>query len=426
MPRMSTSSRISYTPRGESHEMSTHLVSFAQTVQSTWKRCAGFHGVQTVQAGDIEVKASIRCIGSRSLQVEYHNIQTPWAEVESTLSSLLELTSEELLELSFHHDGYDTWLFDASTQVVLRKAGRQLFEPIPGTALLGDLAFLERLTHDYLLRDLGESTCEHRSTRRIGLKPKVPYRVGLLSTTTFPLLKASVEFDTQTMFPVSISWTPAPDAPAAQVLGPGVPVQISYREVELLDDLGSLHRYTPPSGARVFEESSVRLDDLVSAAPFPLSLASLQHRGVSAREGDVQLSLDRDHGRAFVVAHLKLESDASEQDKPSQLDLCVGNYVSRRMARWRASLSEKGQDDPTGSGLRLYDRRPLWEERLPGVDPRMAPVEAFFQHDDVFWFLSGTGLSLNELESLAVSLREDQRSIPPSPTPPGDPRPDEH
>jgi hypothetical protein len=406
--------------------MSTHLTSFAQTVQSRWKQRTGFRAIQTVQAGEIQMEASIRCTGSRFLQVEYRKLETPWAELESTLSSLLELTSEELLEMSFHHDGYYTWRFDPSTQVVLRKTGRQLFEPIPGTALLGDLAFLERLTHDYLLRDLGEGTRDRRSTRRIGLKPKVSHRVGLLSTTTFPLQKATVEFDTQTMFPVAISWTPAPDAPAAQVLRPGVPVRISYREVELLDNDGSFPRYSPPSDARVFEERSVRLDDLASAAPFSLSLASLERRGITARNGNVRLSLDRDHGRAFVVAHLMLTSNAPENDEPIQLDLCVGNFVSRRMARWRVSLSEKGQDDAAESGLRLYDRRPLWEERLPGVDLSMAPVEAFYQHDDVFWFLSATGLSLDEMESLAVSLREDQRLISPSPASSEEPAPDGH
>jgi len=75
------------------------------------------------------------------------------------------------------------------------------------------------------------------------------------------------------------------------------------------------------------------------------------------------------------------------------------------MARRRATFSENGQPASDDSlSLKLLDRKTLWEKRFPGIDTRFAPVEAFFEQEGVFWFLSGTGMDLESIEAIAKDL----------------------
>ena len=75
------------------------------------------------------------------------------------------------------------------------------------------------------------------------------------------------------------------------------------------------------------------------------------------------------------------------------------------MARRRSTFSEMGKPPTQDSlPLKLLDRSELWKQRLPGIDTQHAPVEAFFEKDDVLWFLSGTGMELDSMEALARDL----------------------
>jgi len=77
------------------------------------------------------------------------------------------------------------------------------------------------------------------------------------------------------------------------------------------------------------------------------------------------------------------------------------------MARRRTSFSEIGKSHSKELlPVKVLDRSELWEQRLPGIDTQHAPVEAFFEKDGVFWFLSATNTGLDSMEALAGDLFE--------------------
>ncbi|MCK5245839.1 hypothetical protein KAR02_03015, partial [Candidatus Bipolaricaulota bacterium] len=112
--------------------------------------------------------------------------------------------------------------------------------------------------------------------------------------------------------------------------------------------------------------------------------------------------------RAYATAQFSAANASSKDDASSpRLALTLGNYVSRNMARRRTTFSEMGKPSSQDSlPLKLLDRREQWEQLLPGVDTQHAPVEAFFEKDGVFWFLSGMGMDLDSMEKLARDLYE--------------------
>ena len=379
---------------------------FARWVSSASTTRAGFEATQIIESGGLRIEAAIRRTNPRSIHVEYKTYQSPWNALEEALSGHVEHIGDELCGLGIHGDGQTTWVYDPSTDTAIRKLGNQLFEPIPGLATLGELSFLDTLTQDFLLRDMGEEQVGERPVRRLVMKPKQAYRSQLLSAVSFPIRKATIDFDTETLFPLHISFVPSSGSPAASIVGPDATIRISYKDVRFLETAEPANPFEPPAGTRVFEESRVAVEDAAKLLPFPASLAPLSDHGFDTAKESMLVSIGAENERVYATAQFSVTSTSSEEDAPSpRLTLTLGNYISRNMARRRATLSEMGKPPSQDAlPLKLLDRRELWEQRLPGIDTQYAPVEAFFEKEGVFWFLSGTGMDLDAIETLARDL----------------------
>jgi len=382
------------------------VAEFARLASTASNERAGFEATQVIESGGLRIEAVVCRLSSRALHVEYKTYQSPWTELEEALSGQVEFVGNELCGFTIHCDGHVTWIYDPSSNVAIQKLGSHLFDPIPGLATLGELTFLETLTQDFLLRDLEEERIDERVIRRIALKPKQPYRSQLLSAVTFPIRKATIDFDTETLFPMTISFVPSPESPAASIIGPDSTIRISYKNVRVLDNTEPANPFVPPTDARIFEESRGSIQDLAELAPFSMPLSPLLDHGFEAGEGAALLSIDAKNDRAYATAQLPAANDSAASDAPSaHLTLTVGNYMSRNMARRRSTFSELGKPPTQDSlPLKLLDRSELWKQRLPGIDTQHAPVEAFFEKDDVLWFLSATGMELDSMEALARDL----------------------
>ncbi|MFC2082797.1 hypothetical protein ACFLSG_02010 [Candidatus Bipolaricaulota bacterium] len=394
--------------------MTPSVGEFARLASVSSREREGFEATQVIESSGLRIEALVRRSGLRSMHVEYKVYQNPWTELEEALSGHVEFVGDDLCGFGLHCDGQATWVYDPSANTAIKKHGCQLFEPIPGIAALGELAFLDTLTQDFLLRDLGEDHIDERDVRRIGLKPKQTYRSHLLSAKTFPIRSATIALDAETYFPMLISFVPSAESPASSIAGINSPIRISYKDVQVLDNASSLHPFLPPADARVFEETRAKVSDLDDLAPFAIQLNPLLDREFGSGDSPALLTIDATNERAFVTTHLTRASESSEEESPpARLTLCVGNYVSRNMARRRATFSEFGSSASRDStSVALLDRTQLWEQRLPGIDTQHAPVEAFFEKDSVFWFLSGTGMELDMLETLAEELLDANNGVP--------------
>ncbi|MCK5828501.1 hypothetical protein KAH43_08275, partial [Candidatus Bipolaricaulota bacterium] len=152
--------------------MTLSVAAFANLASSASRSRAGFEASQVIETGGLRIEAHVRRRDLRNIQIEYKTYQSPWADLQEALAGQVEFVGEELCGLTINCEGTHTWVIDLTSNTVLRKPGCQLFEPIPGLVTLGELSFLNTLTQDFLLRDLGEQTVDSRTVRRIGLKPK--------------------------------------------------------------------------------------------------------------------------------------------------------------------------------------------------------------------------------------------------------------
>ena len=388
--------------------MNLSVAEFARLASAASKERVGFEATQVTESNGLRIEAAVRKHGSHSIHIEYQVYQSAWTDLEETLSGQVEFVGDELCGFVLRCEGQVTWVYDPSANTAIRKPGYRLFEPIPGLTTLGELAFLDTLTQDFLLRDMGEERSDEHLVRRIALKPKQDYRSQLLSAMTFPIRKATIDFDAETLFPLSISLVPSSGSPAASIVGTDAPIRITYKDVRLLESSDSVNPFAPPADAHIFEESRVSVQDLADSVSFSMPLLPLTDRGFEAGEWLALLTLDAESQRAYATVHLSATGDSSEDDRTSpQLTLYVGNYVSRNMARRRTTFSEIGKPHSKESlPVKVLDRSELWEQRLPGIDRQHAPIEAFFEKDGVFWFLSATNTGLDSIEALAADLFE--------------------
>jgi hypothetical protein len=381
--------------------MTDSVVELARSIENRFGEQTSFEATQTIEGPGLRVQASVRRRGLGFLTVNFTAYESPWLDLEEILHGRVEYVASELEDLQLHAEPRFTWVVDPGTRTLIRKPGRYLFEPIPGLSMLGEVAFLGTLTHDFLLRDLGDETLNGRAIRRLALKPKQPYRSHLLSIITYPVRRVTLDLDAETLFPARISFRPTAGSPAASIVGSDASLSVTYENVKILDTKDRPLPYEPPADARVLEESHVSVDELESTLPFPLSLGPIVDRGFRSEGRSATLTLDTNHKRGFALASF---SNAEDDKSDIHLTLCVGNYVSRNMARLRATLSDTGHLASSESPIRLLDRRSLWEKALPGVDTERAPVEAFFEHDGTFWFLNVTGRDLDWMTGLASEL----------------------
>jgi hypothetical protein len=386
--------------------MASSIIEFARSVSASSRHRTGFAATQRIEFGNALVEAAVRRFGSRSVCVEFKSYRSPWSELEDVLYGRLEFDERELCGLYLQYDGHHTWIHDAATSTSIRKKGRHLFEPIPGISALAELSCIDTLVHDFLVHDLGEDTVDGRNVRRLAIKPKQPYRSQLLSTVAFLIRRAVLDLDTETLFPVRISFVPSEDAPAAALLGSEGSILIAYSDVQILDTASPVRPFAPPAGGRVFEESHQPVEGLEDLLPFPVSLQPVPEHGFHPIREATVVSIDADNGRAYVSMEYSSEGDPSGgSDRTRRLVLTFGNYVSRNMARRRATLSEMGETRTCGAqALTVFSRAKVWERRFPGMDTQQAPTEAFFEHGGVFWFLSATAMDPESVERLACDL----------------------
>jgi len=323
---------------------------------------------------------------------------SPLVELEAKLTGNVEFAADDLLTLSIHYDGRTTWLHDAATDTAVAKPYRTLMEPLPGVSVVGELGFLRDLAHEFLLREEDEETVADRRSRVIGLKPKNAHVAQLLKSTSFPIRKATIAFDAESHFPLRIRVFPASGTSLHALVGSGNHVEVSYHDV-LQEPAEELAAFAPPEGARVFREETLPVTELIEQAPFSIPLEPYQAEEFSATARGI-LTLedagDRAHGTLLLEGQ-----PAEDGSEPPLLTLRFGNYLARDMARRNATLSELGEElEIAGETARLLNRRPLWEEAVPGVDPDKAPLEISWQQEGVYWFAIAHGVDEESLRRM--------------------------
>ncbi len=390
---------------------------FARAVVEACRNLSGFEATETVEAGPIRVVARVGCHRPERLTVEYRTYVNPFLELEERLTGDADHTADEIVGLSLYFDGAQTWLYDASTGVCIVKASRSLFEPLPEMPLLGEIGYLRDLLHDFLLRDLGMETIDGRDARALSLKPKRAHRARAFKRVAFLTSRASVAFDVETLFPVRLSFSPAPSSQTHQLLGPDGRVTIRYSGIRITPDAPP--PFSPPEGTRVFHEAWLGVDELSTRLPFPLSLDPFRETEYASIDAGALLTEDTEHRRAYCAATFVRRTEG-EDERTGFVTFRVGNYLSRNMARRRVTAAESGEELTIADRpARFFDRRKLWEDHAAGIEPSQAPRELVWERDGVFWFLTGVNVERLELVRLASELTE--RSAPP-PEPPADER----
>jgi len=311
--------------------MTSSVAAFANLASSASRNRAGFEASQVIETEGLRIEAHVRRRDLRTIQIEYKTYQSPWSDLQEALTGQVEFVGAELCGLTINCEGAHTWVIDPTSNTVLRKPGCQLFEPIPGLATLGELSFLDTLTQDFLLRDLGEQTINSRTVRRIALKPKQIYRSQLLNTISFPIRKATIDFDPETYFPLAISFSPSNDSPAASIIGPNATIRISYKDVQVLETPSPMASYSPPANAKVFEETTIGGDELAEQLPYPISAELLIEHGFNPAEGMAVLSKDTDHDRIY----------ATVQYAPAPSSANAGAALRRRCLRKCGGVSTR-------------------------------------------------------------------------------------
>jgi len=389
--------------------MPSSIAEFARSVSESAVTQDGFEATESITAGPIEITARVRCRKPDMRAVEFHSYRSPLSELEERLMNGVEFTEDELTGMSFSYDGRGTWISEAKTATFIRKPSRALLEPLPGFNALGEIGFLSSLTHDFFIRDAGEETVGGTSARLLGLKPKEPYRSQLLKATTFPIRRAVIALDEETLFPLKIEFFPARSTVLSSLVGEHNPVVVTYNDVRLKAPDASAFSLTPPEDARVFHETFASLAELTASAPFPCNLDPLVQQGYRAVDGGGTITVDATHGRGYCVIVLAARQDNQE---PRLLTVRAGNYLSRNMSRRRAALSLQGEVAQIGPiEGRILDRGSQWAQEMPQeVDRKL--FETTWSEDETFWFLSGDGLERETLLELSSALAAHEGEAP--------------
>jgi len=384
--------------------MSTSTAEFARSVVDAFRVLDGFSATQIVRAGPIQVTADVRFRRPNLCALEIQSYRSPLLELEERIANGAEFSEEELTGLSITYDGRVSLLFDPRTSVGIEKPSRFVAEPLPGVQAFAEIGFLDALTHDFLIRDAGEETIDDRPARLLGLKPKHFYRSYLLKTTAFPIRRAVVAFDVDTLFPRRIQFFPAENTLLFSLVGSD-PVTILYRQVRLETPDTTAFSASPMAGSRLFRESALAGDELVKVLPFPFSLEPFLQAGFHLLNDSSTLLLDEEGERGYCT--LILRSEGEEADPPA-LTLRVGNYLSRNMSRRKKTLAETGEVVQIGDSVgRVLDRSGQWSRNVSAASARTL-TEVSWTHDELFWFLTADGLDEEQLIALATEIAKGQ------------------
>lgn len=389
--------------------MAQSAIELARAAMSAYQKLESFEATQKISAGAINAEARVRYKRPGKITVEYRSYQDPLSDFEERFKGA-EFVADDLIGMQLVYDGRSTWLYDSGEEVVINKPGRALYSPLPGTDALAEIGFLRDLTHDFLLRDEGEEEIAGRAAHRLGLKPKIPHRSLLLKEEVFPIEKATLVLDSETWFPLRITYTSSRGSALSYLLGPSTPVTIEYASVRLDDVDVQFFSFTPPEGARVFREETISQDGL-EELPFNFHLDVLQQHGGYALYGDratVTMNEEKDRGYALLTL-LPQQGGGNNELSSRVLSLRVGNYLSRNMGRRRAFLAEHGDEILLdGLSARFLDRGALLEDRSPEAAGRKI-LEVGWEQDGVWWFLLGEELEKEALIELARVLVQAQQ-----------------
>jgi hypothetical protein len=408
--RMRTSALSEAIPHGLSRRsrsvyslrMPTPIAAFARAASDAIRARTAFEARQSIHAGKIEVAARVRVLLPDRILVDYSAYTSPLAEMDDLLGGHAELAPDDLVGASFLYDGRVTWSTNPKMETALSTPGRRLYEPIPACDALGEVRFLDDIARDYLLRDGGEITHSGRPARIMGLKPKRQRISSLFRVSTFLVERAEVSFDIETYFPLRIAFLPGRGTPAASVLGPEKWITIDYADVRPVEPSESAFAPTWPTNTRVFTESLLEPGDASRVVPFPLPIEVLEQRGAQLVDGRVLVVLDAAHERGYAALFCILADGGDKEERA--LVLRVGNYVSRLMARRRTMAGEHGEIvEVRGRPARYFDHRTAW-----GADAAVAevplPADLVWEHEGVFWVLTGEGMTKEELLAVADAM----------------------
>jgi len=361
----------------------------------------GFSATETINAGSIRAEGRIRYLRPGKITLEYRTYEDPLSDFEEKLAGS-EFIPSELLGMQIIHDGNGSWLHDVKRNVAIKKLGRRLYSPLRLPDGIAEIDFMCDLTHDFLLRDEGQEEINGRKTRKIGLKPKTAERMSLFKDELFPLKRATLSIDMETLFPLRIVFYASQRSPLYYVAGPSTPITIEYKDLLFTVPSDDLFSFTPSEETRVFSEEEVRKDDLVDKLPFALPLDRITKHEYALHSDRAVITANRDRDRAYAV--LSFERKRGDGKQTTGLSLRVGNYLSPDMNRRRALLADNGEEIDLGEARgRIIDRESLLKDEIP-ESVRRSLIELGWQQDEVYWFLLGEGVEKDALVSIASAL----------------------
>ena len=387
--------------------MEPSLREFVIAVQDAYMGASGFSAIQTVEAGEIRMTASVAVRG-RFVSVEYTSYADPFSKLQELLLGSGAYSAEDMPNLRATYDGSGTWIHDRSRGLAVRHSGWFVPSPFPSLRVLGELRFLAQMTSDFLVADGSSQTLNGREGREIRLKPRVPFQSQFLRELHFPFRKVRILFDAETYFPLRISATPSEGSPLAMLLPPETPLVLSYRDVRRDPPDAKLH-YTPSDDVRSFAQRILPLTEALALWPSDLPIDTLSGLAYDVDPDHVDVIWDDASSQGQITLTFTRTSSSGEPDEdtsaePSRLILRVASYLLHGLGRSKADISTHGSEHTVGNQLvRVLDRSSLASagHAVPGL-PQIC--EAFWEANGLFWFLLGERLDELSLLQLVTAL----------------------
>ncbi len=391
--------------------MEQSLREFVVAVQDAYMKSSGFSAIQTIEAGDIRVTASV-AVNGPLVSIDYTAYADPFSKLQELLLGSVAYSQEDVPNLRAAYDGRGTWIHDRSRGLAVRHPGWFVPSPFPSLRVLGELRFLSQMTSDFLVADGTSQTLNGREGREIRLKPRVPFQSQFLRELRFPFRTARILFDTETYFPLRISAIPYKSSPLAMLLPPKAPLVLSYRDVRR-DPPDALLRYTPSDDVRRFIERVLTLTEALDLWPCELPIDTLSRLAYSADADHVNVIWNDASSQGQIALEFNgspasPESSADIPEKPPRIILHVANYLLHNLGRKKADIASHGSEHTlNGRPVRILDRSSLAAggNAVPGL-PRIC--EAFWEVDGMFWFLLSERLDEPSLLQLVTPLIESQ------------------
>lgn len=386
--------------------MELSLREFVTAAQDAYTAAPDFSALQTVEAGDVRITASV-AVGGPFVSVEYKAYTDPFSRLQEILLGNLEYSADDMPNLRAAYDGKDTWIHDRSRGLAVRHPGWFVPSPFPSVRTLGELRFLAQITSDFLVAEGTPDTVGGRQGREVRLKPRLPLQSQLLRELRFPFRKARILFDVETYFPLRIVAHPADSPSWAMLLPPSAPLVMTYRDVQRNPPQARL-RYAPSDDTRQFVGRLLNTADATDLWPSALPFDALEASGYRVDEDRVHLVWDETSSQGQITVEFVAAPGSPDledpQDEPSRLVLRVANYLLHNLGKRKASISTHGDEHEILSRrVRVLDRSALATEgtSVPGL-PRIS--EAFWEMDGFFWFLLGERMDDSSLLQIVSAL----------------------